>query len=87
MTLYEFGNKLEAQIEQLRELRNDAGHEITGIEGFWVDTSDIITSVTVRLDKLLAQVRLRTPPPFAPDTPLDRDRIPDSKYQHIPDQE
>ena len=86
MTLYEFGNKLEAQIEQLRELRKDAGKQITDVEGFWVDTSDIITSVTVRLDKLLAQVRLRTPPPFDPNTPLDHDRIPDSKYQHMPDQ-
>jgi hypothetical protein len=63
MNLHEFDDELWMNIEQLRSLRRKLQPNIVGTyEGFWVDASDIMTTVTVKLDKLLEQVRLRSQP-------------------------
>jgi hypothetical protein len=79
MNLHEFNDELSMNIEQLRSLRMKLQPNIVGTyEGFWVDASDIMTTVTVKLDKLLEQVRLRSQPRGIDiNTPIDRSIVAD----------
>jgi hypothetical protein len=92
MNIHEFEDELSQRIEMVRDLQQKLQPNIREMsersEGFWIDASDVLTGVTVRLKKLLKETNLRTGTfPLDLETIRDRSVVADPEYIPIPDGE